>query len=145
MDDPNDALREFQRAEETRRAAAAWLQAFEAALGSRDAGRIAALFQADAHWRDVLAFTWNFSAAAGRDEIAARLQGWLDEHGGEEGDKLIIMHGMSSRVLRGMLSGMDVDPRWNAPIAPSLSQGSIVMIEGGVESIVHLGAGHAPA
>ncbi|RYJ02947.1 MAG: monooxygenase, partial [Acetobacteraceae bacterium] len=73
MDDPNDALREFQRAEETRRAAAAWLQAFEAALGSRDAGRIAALFQADAHWRDVLAFTWNFSAAAGRDEIAARL------------------------------------------------------------------------
>jgi probable phosphoglycerate mutase len=79
------------------------------------------------------------------DEIAARLQSWLDEHGGEDGDKLIIMHGMSSRVLRGMLTGMDADSRWSAPIAPGLPQGSMVVIENGVERIVHLGAGHAPA
>lgn len=79
------------------------------------------------------------------DEIAARLTSWLDEHGGEEGDKLIIMHGMSSRVLRGLLTGMDVEPRWSAPIAPSLTQGSMVMIEQGVETVIHRGTGHAPA
>ncbi|HEV2568410.1 histidine phosphatase family protein [Sphingomonas sp.] len=79
------------------------------------------------------------------DEIAARLTSWLEEHGHEDGDKLIIMHGMSSRVLRGLMTGIDVEPRWSAPIAPSLPQGSMVMIEGGVETVVHLGAGHAPA
>ena len=79
------------------------------------------------------------------DEIAARLTSWLDEHGREPGDKLIIMHGMSSRVLRGLLTGIDVEPRWSAPIAPSLPQGSMVIIEGGVETVVHLGGGHAPA
>jgi glucosyl-3-phosphoglycerate phosphatase len=79
------------------------------------------------------------------DEIAARLTSWLAEHGPEEGDKIILMHGMSSRVLRGLLTGMDVDPRWSAPIAPSLTQGSLVMIENGVETVIHHGSGHAPA
>ena len=79
------------------------------------------------------------------DEIGARLTSWLDEHGGEDGDKLVIMHGMSSRVLRGLLTGLDAEPRWGAPIAPNLPQGSMVMIEDGVERIVHLGKGHAPA
>jgi probable phosphoglycerate mutase len=79
------------------------------------------------------------------DEIAARLTSWLDEHGGEDGDKLVIMHGMSSRVLRGLLTGMEVDPRWSAPVAPGLPQGSMVVIEDRVERIVHLGAGKAPA
>lgn len=79
------------------------------------------------------------------DDIAARLMSWINEYGGEAGDKLIIMHGMSSRVLRGLLTGIDVEPRWSAPIAPSLPQGSMVMIEAGRETIVHLGAGHAPA
>lgn len=79
------------------------------------------------------------------DGIAARLTSWLDDYGGEEGDKLIIMHGMSSRVLRGIMTGLAVDARWGAPVAPGLPQGSMVMIEGGVESIVHLGAGKAPA
>ena len=32
-----------------------------------------------------------------------------------------------------------------APIAPGLPQGSLVMIEGGVETLVHLGEGEAPA
>jgi glucosyl-3-phosphoglycerate phosphatase len=79
------------------------------------------------------------------DEIAARLTSWLDEHGSEEGDKLVIMHGMSSRVLRGLITGLDVEPRWSAPIAPSLPQGSMIVIEDGVEQVVHLGGGHAPA
>jgi probable phosphoglycerate mutase len=79
------------------------------------------------------------------DEIAARLTSWLDEHGGEEGDKLVIMHGMSSRVLRGLMTGLDADPRWSAPVAPGLPQGSMLVIEKVVEQIVHLGAGKAPA
>ena len=79
------------------------------------------------------------------DEIAARLTSWLEEHGSEPGDKLIIMHGMSSRVLRGLMTGVAHDPRWSAPLAPSLPQGSMVMIEKGTETVVHLGAGHAPA
>lgn len=79
------------------------------------------------------------------DAIARRLEGWLAEHGRAPGDKLIIMHGMSSRVLRGMLTGLPVDPRWGAPIAPGLPQGTMVMIEGGRETIVHLGGGKAPA
>ncbi len=79
------------------------------------------------------------------DDIAARLTSWLDEHGDAPGDKIVIMHGMSSRVLRGLMTGMDVDARWSAPVAPSLPQGSMVVIEQGRETIVHLGAGHAPA
>lgn len=75
------------------------------------------------------------------DQIAARLQSWLDDHGGEDGDKLIVMHGMSSRVLRGMLTGIDIDARWSAPIAPSLAQGTMVVIEAGVERVAHVGAG----
>ncbi|MFD1613036.1 histidine phosphatase family protein [Sphingomonas tabacisoli] len=79
------------------------------------------------------------------DEIAARLTSWLGQHGSDDGDKLVIMHGMSSRVLRGLMTGLGADARWGAPIAPSLPQGSMVMIEDGVERVIHLGAGHAPA
>lgn len=79
------------------------------------------------------------------DEIAVRLESWLAEHGRTPGDKLIIMHGMSSRVLRGMLTGLEADPRYGAPIAPGLPQGSMVMIAAGRETIVHLGGGAAPA
>lgn len=55
------------------------------------------------------------------------------------------MHGMSSRVLRGLMTGLSVDPRWKAPIAPGLPQGTMVVIENGVERIVHAGTGKAPA
>ncbi len=50
-----------------------WLEAFEAALRTRNAATIAALFHADCHWRDILAFTWNFTAVEGHDNVAARL------------------------------------------------------------------------
>jgi putative flavoprotein involved in K+ transport len=50
-----------------------WLEAFEAALVQRDREAIAVLFHADCHWRDILAFTWHFTAVAGRDNVAARL------------------------------------------------------------------------
>ncbi|TCZ64802.1 flavin-containing monooxygenase [Roseicella aquatilis] len=73
MDDFDQSLREFRLAEQARRSAAGWLKAFEAALASGEASRIGALFHEDSHWRDILAFTWTFSSAAGRDSIAARL------------------------------------------------------------------------
>lgn len=79
------------------------------------------------------------------DGIAARLGGWLADHGRTEGDTLIIMHGVSSRVLRGMLTGIAARDEHRAPVARGLPQGSIAMIENGVERIVHTGDGQAPA
>ena len=73
MNDVDQSLHEFQIAEQNRHAAAHWLSAFEAALASRDAERIGALFHPDCHWRDILAFTWNFTPVEGRDKVAARL------------------------------------------------------------------------
>jgi broad specificity phosphatase PhoE len=79
------------------------------------------------------------------DEIAARVAAWAEETQDDPGDRLVIMHGISSRVLRGVLTGADVMPNFDAPIASHLPQGSLVMIEGGVETVVHLGRGDAPA
>lgn len=73
MNDFDRSFHEFQLAEDARRSAAGWLEAFETALASRDAARIGALFHEDSHWRDVLAFTWHMTPVAGRDSIAARL------------------------------------------------------------------------
>lgn len=75
------------------------------------------------------------------DAIAARVSGWLADTADDPGDRLVIMHGMSSRVLRGVMTGQDVLPQFDAPVAPNLPQGSIVLIEGGVETIVHTGSG----
>ena len=77
--------------------------------------------------------------------IARRVSSWLAATDNDRGDRLIVMHGMSSRVLRGVMTALPADPDTNAPIAPGLPQGSVVMIEGGAESVVHRGAGDAPA
>ena len=79
------------------------------------------------------------------DAIAARVGGWLGDTDQDAGDRLVIMHGISSRVLRGLMTGAAVHPEFAAPIAPGLPQGSVVLIEGGRESVAHLGTGHAPA
>lgn len=79
------------------------------------------------------------------DDIAQRLRGWLDDTAEEAGDRLIIMHGISSRVLRGMLTGGEVDPELRAAVAPGLPQGSLVMIEAGLETVIRAGTGQAPA
>lgn len=65
--------------------------------------------------------------------IAARLNRWLDELGDPAGDQIVVMHGISSRVLRGIMGGYPVHPLHGAPIAPSLVQGSIALVEGGQE------------
>ncbi len=75
------------------------------------------------------------------DEIAVRLKAWIDDTRRERGDRLVIMHGMSSAVLRGILLGLPVDPRFGAPIAPRVPQGSLVMIGNGAETLVKTGGG----
>ena len=75
------------------------------------------------------------------DAIAARVCGWLDDTDDDDGDRLVVMHGMSSRVLRGVMTGQDVLPGFDAPVAPALPQGSIALIEHGRETIVHRGSG----
>lgn len=78
-------------------------------------------------------------------EIAARVSGWLADTADDDSDRLVIMHGISSRVLRGVMTGAADVPGFDAPAAPGLPQGSVVMIDRGIESVVHLGLGHAPA
>ena len=79
------------------------------------------------------------------DAIAERVSGWLRDTDADSGDRLVIMHGMSSRILRGVMTGGDVMPQFDAPVAPDLPQGSIVLIEQGVEHVVHLGTGRGAA
>ncbi len=78
-------------------------------------------------------------------QIAARVSGWLADTQDDPGDRLVIMHGISSRVLRGVMTGADPHADWGAPIAGGLPQGSLVLVESGRESVAHLGTGHAPA
>lgn len=68
--------------------------------------------------------------------IAARLRRWLDALGDPGGDHIVVMHGISSRVLRGIMTGCLLHPDHGAPIAPSLTQGSITLVENGVESVL---------
>ena len=77
--------------------------------------------------------------------IEHRVRGWLADTDDLPGDRLVVMHGISSRVLRGVMTGIAPDPSIGAPFAPGLPQGSIVCIEAGVERVVHRGTGHAPA
>lgn len=78
-------------------------------------------------------------------QIAARVSAWLADTQDDPGDRLVIMHGISSRVLRGVMTGAAPHPTLGAPTLPGLPQGSMVMIERGAETLVHLGGGRAPA
>src|SRR5262245_64812265 len=50
-----------------------WLAQFEAALAGPDRPRLATLFHADSHWRDVLALTWRIQTVDGSDAILREL------------------------------------------------------------------------
>lgn len=50
-----------------------WLTDFASALEEGDEGRVAALFVADAEWRDIVAVTWDFASISGAETVAARL------------------------------------------------------------------------
>jgi glucosyl-3-phosphoglycerate phosphatase len=75
------------------------------------------------------------------DAIATRVGSWLADTDQEPNDRVVIMHGMSSRVLRGVMTATPLLEKFGAPIAPDVPQGSIVKIEGGVETLVHRGTG----
>ncbi len=100
---------------------------------------------ADADFLDVEARLYRRPAPGGEwyDAIAARVGSWAADTADDPGDRLVIMHGMSSRVLRGVLTGNAVDPRFDAPVAPDLPQGSVALIEGGRETLAYLGSGRA--
>jgi glucosyl-3-phosphoglycerate phosphatase len=74
-------------------------------------------------------------------DIAARLTSWIEDSKHEHEDRLVITHGMTARILRGILTWQDPDPRVGAPVADSIPQGSIVMIGNGVERIIHKAEG----
>jgi probable phosphoglycerate mutase len=73
--------------------------------------------------------------------IAARLSGWLADTADDAADRLVVTHGMTGRVLRGLLIGSPDHPQMAAPIAPGLPQGSIVAVADGRETLLHRGAG----
>ena len=50
-----------------------WLARFEQALSTADPAALAALFHAEGHWRDVLAFSWRIRTLSGPAQIAAAL------------------------------------------------------------------------
>jgi broad specificity phosphatase PhoE len=70
-------------------------------------------------------------------DIAARLADWLAEAG--TGPALVISHGMTARVLRGLLVGGR--PFEGVVIAPDAPQGTVFRLEDGVEHALHLGGG----
>ncbi|WP_288409336.1 histidine phosphatase family protein [uncultured Sphingomonas sp.] len=100
---------------------------------------------ADADFLDIEARLYRRPAPGGEwyDAIAARVGSWAADTADDPGDRLVIMHGMSSRVLRGVLTGAPIDPRFDAPVADDLPQGSIALIEGGRERVPHVGRGRA--
>ncbi|HEX8620655.1 MAG TPA: histidine phosphatase family protein [Allosphingosinicella sp.] len=69
-------------------------------------------------------------------EVAARLQSWMDETAAETNDRLILMHGMSSRVLRGMLTQAEQWTVCGVPVGYGVPQGSVVEIESGAETML---------
>ncbi len=74
-------------------------------------------------------------------DVSTRLSSWISDTANVRADRLVIMHGMSARVLRGLLMGLEADPIYGAPIADNLPQGTMVMIGGGQEKIIHQGGG----
>jgi probable phosphoglycerate mutase len=75
------------------------------------------------------------------DAIAGRLRSWLEETRDDRTDRLVVMHGISSRVLRGLLTRAPDRPECGAPVAPAVPQGSVVCIEDGVETMIGVGSG----
>ncbi len=81
---------------------------------------------------------FRITAPGGEDyaAVAQRLQLWIEEQAFIS-DMLIVTHGMTARVLRGLLLGLPALDGYNAPVAHTLSQGSMVAIcDGGEEVII---------
>ena len=75
MNDIDLASLKMREDAELRAAVTVWLGAFETALDTSDRSGLTALFEADGHWRDVLAYTWHLTPRTGAEAIA---DGMLD-------------------------------------------------------------------
>ena len=87
---------------------------------------------------------WFAHAAPGGEsmtDVARRLVGWVEDARADGGDRLVVMHGLSSRVLRGLLTGGTVLQGHDPPLAPALPQGSVVAVQDGVETVLVRGHG----
>ncbi len=73
-------------------------------------------------------------------DVALRLKNWIADQVLER-DTILISHGMTSRVLRGLLCGLAPHARFGVPIAEGLPQGSMVEIQDGIETVIHRGGG----
>ena len=73
-------------------------------------------------------------------DVAGRLGGWMAELPAS-GTLVVISHGMTARVLRGLMTRCAAHAVHGVPIAPPLAQGSMVEIMDGHERIVVDGAG----
>lgn len=73
-------------------------------------------------------------------QVAERLKPWVEERTAPR-DRLIIMHGVSSQVLRGMLTGGAAHPHCGTPVGERLPQGSVALVENGRETVVVRGSG----
>ncbi|MES2095622.1 MAG: histidine phosphatase family protein [Pseudomonadota bacterium] len=78
-------------------------------------------------------------------DIVERVSAWLAETDGDPGDRLVVMHGISSRVMRALMTGEIIDDDLGVPISPDLTQGSIAVVRAGQHELLHEGTGQAPA
>lgn len=69
-------------------------------------------------------------------DVAERLRPWLAEVGEPVGDRLVVMHGISSRVLRAMLTPCKLRTPCGVDIAEGIPQGRLVEIADGVETML---------
>ncbi|MCA3254517.1 MAG: histidine phosphatase family protein [Alphaproteobacteria bacterium] len=75
-------------------------------------------------------------------EIAARLRAWLADLDPRM-PAIVITHGITSRVLRGMLVGGTPFEPGCVPLADGAPQGTVFRIENGREEPIHVGSGAA--
>ncbi|MBA4095105.1 MAG: histidine phosphatase family protein, partial [Candidatus Accumulibacter sp.] len=73
-------------------------------------------------------------------EIAARLQRWLGALDPAR-TAVVITHGMTARVLRGLLVGGTPFEPGCVPLADGAPQGTLFRIEAGAEEALHVGTG----
>lgn len=69
-------------------------------------------------------------------QVADRLKSWADDHPLGGSDRLVVMHGFSSRVLRGLLTPCAVRSNCGCAVADPVPQGRLVCIEGDTEQWV---------
>ncbi len=66
-------------------------------------------------------------------DVRRRLEAWLASLEGTE-DRLVVTHGVTAVVLRALLTGEGkAHPLCGTPVAGAIPQGSLVVIDGGVE------------